>query len=106
LGGGEPTAERGDLHARDAVAVIRIGRRLRHHGGCEVARLAGFACRCPSVPRHSCRGGWVGAAHLEDFPEVVEEEDEHPSKLAGDGQEVAKDLRKLGVDVRERVGER
>jgi hypothetical protein len=45
-------------------------------------------------------------AHLEDFPDVVEEGDEHPSKLTGDRQEVAKDLRQLAVDVRERVGER
>jgi hypothetical protein len=45
-------------------------------------------------------------AHLEDSPDRVEEGDEHPSKLAGDRLELARDLRKLAVDVRERVGER
>jgi hypothetical protein len=39
-------------------------------------------------------------------PDVVEEGDEHPLKLACDGTEVAKDRRKLAVDARERVGER
>ena len=41
-----------------------------------------------------------------DSPGVVEERDEHPSKLAGDGQEFARDPRKQAVDTRERVGER
>ena len=45
-------------------------------------------------------------APLEDSPDVVEEGDEHPSKLAGDGQEVARDLLKRAVDVRERAFER
>jgi hypothetical protein len=41
-----------------------------------------------------------------DSPDVLEEGDEHPSKLAGDGEEFARDLRKLAVDAREWVGER
>ena len=45
-------------------------------------------------------------AHVEDSPDVVEEGGEHPSKLLGDGQEIARDLMKLAVDVRERLGER
>jgi hypothetical protein len=45
-------------------------------------------------------------ADPEEVPYVVEERDEHPSKLAGDGQEVAKDLRKLAEGVRERAFER
>jgi hypothetical protein len=45
-------------------------------------------------------------AHLEDSPDVVEEGDEHPSELAGDGQVVEADLRKLAVHVRDGVGER
>jgi len=32
-----------------------------------------------------------------DSPDVLEEGDEHPSKLAGDGEEFARDLRKLGT---------
>ncbi len=52
-------------------------------------------------------GGPLGrGAHLEDSPDVVEEGGEHPSRPLGDGQEVARDLLKLGVDVHERVGER
>jgi hypothetical protein len=58
------------------------------------------------VNRGRRRGALGSGAHLEDFPDVVEEGDEHPSKLAGDGQEVAKDLRKLAEGVRERVFER
>jgi hypothetical protein len=45
-------------------------------------------------------------AHLEDSPDVVEDRDEHLPELAGDEQEVAGDLRKLAVDVRDGVGER
>ncbi len=45
-------------------------------------------------------------AHVEESPDFVEEEDNHPSTLAGDGQELAGDLRKLAVDVRERAGDR
>ena len=60
--------------------------------------------------RSCCSGRTDGTpprgAHLEDSPDVVEEGDEHPSKRAGDGLEVARDLLKLAVDVRERVGER
>jgi hypothetical protein len=48
----------------------------------------------------------VRGAHLEDSPDVVEERDEHPPKLAGDGPEVTWDLRKLAVGAREWVGER
>jgi len=40
------------------------------------------------------------------FSRRLEEGGEHPSKLAGDGQEVAGDLRKLPGSAREQVGER
>jgi hypothetical protein len=51
------------------------------------------------------RAGSTGSVPY-DSPDVVEEGHEHPSKLAGDGPEFARDPRKLAVDVREWVGER